>query len=137
VFGALAVLGAACSSEAAGEGAMAIDVTVPSDGAQVGGSFDVEVNASVPFGEPDTGRHHLHVYFDGNTTEGDYLIIYDDGPFTVTDLGPGEHTIEARIANADHSLTDARDEITVTVGEGAGGSNRPTPPTSDDRGYDY
>jgi hypothetical protein len=111
----------------AGGGAeMTISVTEPTDGAEVGSPFDVEVDTSVDIGEPDTGLHHVHLYYDGNTDEGDYDLVYDP-TFTVErELSPGEHTIEAVVANADHSLTDARDELTVTVGDaGAGGSGGP------------
>ena len=130
----LAPAGAACGDDddtteaGAGSGGdeMTISVTEPTDGAEVGSSFDVEVDTSVDIGEPDTGLHHVHLYYDGNTDEGDYDLVYDP-TFTVErELSPGEHTIEAVVANADHSLTDARDELTVTVGDaGAGGSGGP------------
>ncbi len=104
------------------DGEMTISVTEPADGTEVGTPFEVEVDAGVEVGEPDTGLHHVHLYYDGNTQEGDYDVVYEP-TFTVDrDLGPGEHTIEAVVANADHSLTDARDEVTVTVGDAASGS---------------
>ncbi len=107
-------------SDSGSGGGMSISLTQPTDGADLGSPFDVEVDPSVDIGEPDTGLHHVHLYYDGNTQDGDYDLVYDP-TFTVDrDLGPGEHTIEAVIANADHSLTDARDEVTVTVGEGSG-----------------
>ena len=86
----------------------------------MGAEFDVEVDTSVDIGEPDTGLHHVHLYYDGNTADGEYDLVYEP-EFTVDRLDPGEHTIEAVIANADHSLTDARTEVTVTVGDAAGG----------------
>jgi hypothetical protein len=136
-----------------GDGDMTISIADPGDGAQVGPSFDVTVDSSVPLGEPDTGRHHVHLYYDGNTAEGEYDIVYGTTA-TVDRLDPGEHTIEAVIANPDHSTTDARDEITVTVGDEAGASGNgsggssgggatttTTPTTMDDSGgdsgYDY
>jgi hypothetical protein len=108
-----------------GGGDMTIDIVEPADAAAVGSSFDVEVDPSVDIGEPDTGLHHVHLYYDGNTAEGEYDILYEPR-FTVDRLDPGEHTIEAVIANADHSLTDARTEITVTVGDAAGGGTGTT-----------
>lgn len=140
----LAAAAAACGddgntteADAGGSGGsddLAISVTEPADGAEVGNPFDVAVDTSVDLGEPDTGLHHVHLYYDGNTDEGDYDLVY--GPTFTVDrtLDPGEHTIEAVIANADHSLTDARDEITVMVGEaGAGaGSGGGTPDQPDD-----
>jgi hypothetical protein len=134
---AVALAGAACGDAAGGESGISVAISAPNDGAEVGESFDVHFDASVPLGEPDTGRQHLHLYFDGNTTEGEYAIVYDDAPFTITELGPGEHTIEARVANADHSVTDARDEITVTVGADDGGPDQQPPAASDDAQSDY
>jgi hypothetical protein len=116
---------AAGSGGGGGGGDMTIDIVEPADAGAVGSSFEVEVDPSVDIGEPDTGLHHVHLYYDGNTAEGEYDIVYEPR-FTVDRLDPGEHTIEAVIANADHSLTDARTEITVTVGDAAGGGTGTT-----------
>jgi hypothetical protein len=78
----------------------------------------------------------VHLYYDGNTADGEYDIVYGTTA-TVDRLDSGEHTIEAVIANADHSTTDARDEITVTVGGESGGSGDATTTTTDDSGGDY
>jgi len=98
------------------------------------------VDTSVDIGEPDTGLHHVHLYYDGNTAEGEYDLVYEPR-FTVDRLDPGEHTIEAVIANADHSLTDARTEISVMVGDAAGGgpatTSDATTDTTADSGYGY
>jgi hypothetical protein len=122
------------TSTSAGEagGDMTVSIAEPTGGAAVGRSFEVAVDSSVPLGEPDTGRHHIHLYYDGNTADGEYDIVYGSSA-TVERLDPGEHTIEAVIANGDHSLTDARDEITVTVGDdaGASGGGATTSTTSD------
>lgn len=118
-----------------GSGDITIEITGPSDGDQVDSSgFEVAVDSSVPIDEPDTGEHHVHLYYDGNTADGEYDIVYEDS-FTVDRLDEGEYTVEAYIANADHSLTDARDEITVQVGGGAstGGSDGSDDPDP----YDY
>ena len=126
------------SDSGGGGGDLTISIADPTDGATVEPGFQVEVDPSVDIGEPDTGLHHVHLYYDGNQSDGEYDIVYSaDEPWTVDrDLGPGEHTIEAFIANADHSLTDATDEVTVMVGEGAGGGGTTT--TASDGGpYDY
>jgi hypothetical protein len=151
---ALTLLAAACSdddddtvaaeggSDSGGgggnDGDMTISIATPADGATVDPGFQVEIDPSVDVGEPDTGLHHVHLYYDGNQSDGEYDIVYSvDEPWTVDrDLSAGEHTIEAVIANADHSLTDASDEITVTVGEGAGDGGTDTT-ESDGGGYDY
>jgi hypothetical protein len=130
------------ATTAAGSGSsdMTISIADPAEDTQVGGSFDVTVDSSVPLGEPDTGRHHVHLYYDGNTAEGEYDIVYGTTA-TVDRLDAGEHTIEAVIANPDHSTTDARDEITVTVGDEAGtsgnGGAATTTTTADDSVGEY
>ena len=158
VLAALALLTASCSDDdtvagdpgaetggggdsgggGGGDGDMAVSIADPADGATVEPGFQVEVDPSVDVGEPDTGLHHVHLYYDGNQSDGEYDIVYSvDEPWTIDrDLSPGEHTIEAFIANADHSLTDASDKITVTVGEGAGSGGTDT--TESDGGpYGY
>lgn len=148
--GAFALVAAGCgddgdSTEAGSGGGgdePTISLTQPDDGGTVGDSFDVEVDTDVPIGEPDTGRHHVHLYYDGNTQEGEYDVVYEP-TFTVDGLEPGEHTVEAVVANADHSLTDARDEVTVTVGDSSAGGGSGTTTESDetdpgaDSPYDY
>jgi hypothetical protein len=156
VLAALALLAAACSGDddddtvagdtgagsdsggGGGEGDLTISIADPTDGATVEPGFRVEVDPSVDIGEPDTGLHHVHLYYDGNQSDGEYDLVYSaDEPWTVDrDLAPGEHTIEAFIANADHSLTDASDEVTVMVGEGAGGGGTTTTASEGDP-YDY
>jgi hypothetical protein len=98
---------------------LTIDLAQPADGDEVGDTFDVELDSSVELGEPDTGLHHVHLYYDGETADGEYDLVYGTSFTVERDLGEGEHTVEAVIANADHSLTDARDEVTVTVGGAA------------------
>ncbi|HEX7094829.1 MAG TPA: hypothetical protein VF183_03035 [Acidimicrobiales bacterium] len=109
-----------------------VAIVSPVDGQQVPATFDVDLDVSIPIGEPDTGLNHVHIYYDGNTEEGEYGIAYDD-TFTVEGLEPGQHTLEAVIANADHSVTDTRSgEITVEVADGGamdGGAPGPTTAT--------
>ncbi len=117
----LALVGAACGDDSSGASTIdTIEVTTPADGATVGESFDVDVDTSAPIGEPDTGRQHLHFYYDVEPGAEDYDIVYDV-PFTTRDLSPGEHTIHAVVANSDHSITGVRQELTVTVEPGATG----------------
>jgi hypothetical protein len=135
---AFALVLAACGggSSASSAGPASIRITAPANGATVARRFTVTLDPSVAIGEPDTGRHHVHLYYDGNrtTNQADYDIAYRTS-FTVTRLAPGEHTIEAVIANADHSVTDAHTEITVTVSASGGGDGaRATTTTAP---YDY
>jgi hypothetical protein len=143
---AVLVLATACSDDdgtvaagsGGGDGDLTIAIAEPADGATVEPGFPVEVDPGVEIGEPDTGRHHVHIYYDGNRSDGEYDIVYDvDEPWTVErDLTPGTHTVEAFIANADHSLTEASDEITVTVGEAQDGGGADDP-GSDGGGFGY
>ena len=131
---ALVLVTSACggNSSATQAGSASIRISAPADGATVGREFTLTLDPSVPIGEPSTGRHHVHVYYDGNrsTDPADYGIAYDKS-FTVSGLADGPHTIEAVIANADHSLTDARTEIDVTVSS-SGADDAPTTTTTPD-----
>jgi hypothetical protein len=100
--------------------ALSVSIDEPTDGADVGGQFTVRMTPNVDVGAPDTGLHHLHLYYDGDTDDGDFDMVFSDTA-TVSGLAPGEHVIEAVIVNSDHSLTDARAEITVNVTEAVSG----------------
>jgi hypothetical protein len=131
----VALVAAACGDDASGADTIGtIEVAAPADGATVGRSFDLRVDTDAPIGEPDTGRQHLHVYYDVDPGAEDYDIVYSL-PFTTRDLAPGEHTIRVVVANSDHSITDVRDTFRVTVepdsGDG-GSSEQPAPPDSSD-----
>jgi hypothetical protein len=103
-------------------GGLSIAIDEPADGADVSGEFAVSMTPSVEVGEPDTGLHHIHLYYDGATGEGEYDMVFGDSTTVTRELEPGEHTIEAVIVNADHSPTDARTSITVNVtGSAPGG----------------
>ena len=137
VLSTVAVLTAACGSDdSSGDDApRSVEITAPADGDTVGSSFDVELGLNFDIGEPDTGRDHVHLYYDGNMAEGEYGIAYSD-TFTVNDLPPGPHRIQAVVAHADHSLTDTRSaEITITVGDAGEGSAAPTTASDGDGGY--
>lgn len=137
------------SGEDGGDGGgddLSLDIVSPAEGDPVGESFDLEIDSSVDLGEPDTGLHHVHVFYDGNEDDGEYDLVYEESFTVERQLGEGEHTVRAVLANADHSLTDASDEVTVTVG-GAGGGSGGSVTTGgsdstgttegDDGGYDY
>lgn len=98
-----------------------VEITTPGDGGEVGASFDVELSSSEDLGDTDTGKKHVHLYYDSGTDGDDYDVVTSSSFTVERDLGEGEHTITAALANADHSLTGAEDEVTVTVGAGGGG----------------
>jgi hypothetical protein len=123
----IALLAAACGSDdgsnngaaAGGDGENQLSISSPSDGAEVTVPFNLEFSSAVPLGAPDTGEHHVHVYFDGN--DADYEVVSTDS-FQVTDLSDGDHTITASLRNADHSAAGSDVTIAVTVTGGGGDS---------------
>ena len=141
----IAMVAAACSDAAGGNaGEQTIAIASPADGATVSIPFDVQLESSVPIGEPETGNHHAHLYFDTDTNAADYDIVYSTSWQVTRDLAPGEHTIIVALANPDHSLAGPTREIHVTVsadgGSGDGGAPapaNPAAPTSDPGGFPY
>ena len=144
----LALLGAACGSSGdggssgtdAGAGAGdALTISAPSDGAEVSVPFTLELESADPLGAPETGNHHVHVFFDGD--ESAYEVVTSDS-FEITDLAPGDHTVTASLRNADHSPvgTDVTIDVTVAGGGGgskSGGGDDDTGGGSDDTNYGY
>lgn len=128
-----AIVVAACSSSGGGTQAGAdqqatIAFAAPTDGAQVTVPFDVQLDSSVPLGEPETGDHHAHLYFDTGTASADYDIVYGTTAQVTRPLAPGQHTIIVAMANADHSLAGPEQTITITVGDGGGTDGSGTSP---------
>jgi hypothetical protein len=123
---------AACSSgsQSGGGGqAATISFAAPANGAQVTIPFGVQLDSSVPLGQPETGNHHAHLYFDTGTDAADYDIVYGNTWQVTRPLAPGKHTIIVALANPDHSLAGPTQTITVTVGGGAGGTGGSGGPT--------
>jgi hypothetical protein len=121
----LALVAAACGGDddsASGSStARSVTIVDPASGGQVGSSFAVTLQPSVPIGEPDTGRMHVHLHFDGSP---DYEIVYET-THMVSGLTPGMHRVQAVLANPDHSETDVRSpEVTFEV-TGPGSSGQP------------
>lgn len=130
---AVALVAAACGGATQGGGAPG-DATIgfasPADGSSVTIPFDVQLDASVPLGDPESGNHHAHLYFDSSTDSNDYDIVYGTSWQVTRALAPGEHTIIVALANPDHSLAGPTREVHVTVA-GDGGEVAPTPSPSD------
>jgi hypothetical protein len=135
---ALALVVGACDAYAQGAGGgsssggdLTLTLAAPADGAKVSIPFDVTIESNVAIGAPESGNHHVHLYFDGATASGDYDIVYSNTVQVTRELTPGEHTIVASLRNADHSAAGPSQTITVVVGgsSGAGGPS-PTAPTA-------
>lgn len=118
VFGvvALALVLTACGEDSSPEttrsGGPTVSIDSPADGDEVAVPFTLELSASVVIGPPESGNHHVHIFFDGN--EDDYQVVATD-TFEIEALEPGTHTITVSLRNPDHSDAGAQDEISVTV----------------------
>jgi hypothetical protein len=132
---AVAVLGAGLLSgcgdqssagSSSGSDSPSVTITSPSEGDTVGSDFMVKWDSNVSLGDPDTGKHHIHIFVDGATS--DYTVVGGNS-FEVTGLSPGDHTVDVTLQNADHSSAGAEDQVDVTV-SGAGGSNSPSDDSS-------
>ncbi|MGW2092934.1 hypothetical protein [Promicromonospora sukumoe] len=113
--------GSSDGSGGGGAGGMTLEITSPDDGATVEVPFTVDLSSSEDLGPTESGKHHVHVYFDGDDQE--YLVVEGDS-VEVTDLPAGEHEIDASLRNADHSAAGVETKIDVTVGSaGSGGGS--------------
>lgn len=128
------VLGACNAASSPGNGAgggnLTIDVTSPTDGAQVSIPFSVTVQSNAPIGPPESGNHHAHLYFDTGIDSSSYDLVYSNTVQVTRPLSPGKHTIIAALANPDHSLVGPTKTFTVTVtggGSGGGGGSSAGP----------
>jgi Family of unknown function (DUF6130) len=107
------------AGSSSGSDSPSVSITSPSDGDTVGSDFMVIWNSNVSLGDPDTGKHHIHIFVDGATS--DYTVVGGDS-FEVKGLSPGEHTVDVTLQNADHSPAGAEDQVDVTV-SGSGTSS--------------
>ncbi|MEV0800696.1 hypothetical protein AB0I34_23610 [Kribbella sp. NPDC050281] len=142
----------ACGSddESAGAGGMSLSIAQPAKDATVSLPFKVKVDAGVPLGPTESGKHHVHLWLDNHAN--DYLVVESDtaeitsgqkATLSGKPLGvsPGKHTIHVSLRNANHSAAGVDTEIAVNVGTGAGAA--PTtaapsePETSSEDPYDY
>lgn len=121
----LASLLAACGNGggSADAGGMSVSIVEPTKDATVSVPFTVKVDASVPLGATETGRHHVHLWFDDKAD--DYTVVESETT-EVTDLPRGEHTLHISLRNANHSAAGAEAEIPVRVGTGS----EPAPATT-------
>jgi len=128
-----ALVAAACGGSGGSGGGKSnptLSISAPADGATTAVPFTVKVKSSVPLGKPDTGRHHVHIWFDGKQDK--YTIGYSDR-VQITDVSAGQHKMTVSLRNPNHSSAGVDKTVTVTV---SGGNPAPTSsPTSDDYGY--
>lgn len=116
-------------------GDLTLGIAGPADGAEVSIPFEVTLASNVVLGAPESGNHHVHLYFDTGTDSSDYDLVYGPSVQVTRELAPGEHTIIASLRNADHSDAGPSQTITVVI-EDAGGGATPVPATTPiDLGY--
>lgn len=120
-------------SSAGGDSGLSVTVVEPVSGAAVAVPFTVKVDSSVPLGPTESGKHHVHIWFDDN--EADYLVVESD-TVQITDTPAGQHTMHVSLRNANHSPAGAEATTPVTIGGGPGGSTTPaSSPTTNPYGY--
>jgi hypothetical protein len=116
-------------------GGMSVAIASPAKDAKVSVPFTVQVDAGVPLGPTDSGKHHVHLWFDNDANN--YAVVesntVDIKPGLkalsgkTLQLSPGEHTIHVSLRNANHSAAGAETEIKVDV-TGSGPATGPTTP---------
>jgi hypothetical protein len=125
-----------------GDDGPSVEILQPADGDTISVPFSLEVDSSEELGTTDTGRHHVHIFFDGDDSS--YEVIEDDNrePREITEdspavegLEPGEHVLNISLRNADHSPAGAEAEVTVNVEDPA--SPAGDPDDSESPMYEY
>lgn len=123
----LAACGDDSDSAGAAQGGLSVSVLEPADGATVTVPFTIKVKSSVPLGPTESGRHHVHIWFDGN--EDEYQVVESDS-LQVTNLPAGEHSVHVSLRNANHSPAGADAQTMLVVGGGDGAPAATTPPAA-------
>lgn len=111
-----------------GSGGKTVTIKEPTDGATISIPFTLTVDSSVELGTTDSGKNHVHLFFDGDDSkyevvESDSMEITDASP-AVKGLSPGEHELDISLRNADHSAAGFDTKIMVNV-NGGGGDQSP------------
>jgi hypothetical protein len=142
VLSALVLLVAGCGGSSddsgggggSGGGGLTLKIVEPTDGTSVTTPFTVKVDSGVPLGTTESGKHHIHVWFDDNANQ--YQVVEADNVQVDSGkLSSGQHTIHASLRNANHSAAGAEAETTVMVT--SGGAPAPASSPSDTGGYGY
>jgi hypothetical protein len=133
IFAAMLLAGATgCGSDAGGAGSggsggsgQKVTINEPADGSSISIPFTLRLDSSVELGSTESGKHHVHLYFDGDDSkyeviESETVKITDASP-AVAGLKAGEHKLNISLRNADHSAAGFDTSITVRTGSGGGG----------------
>lgn len=139
VLGVILLVGATgCGNEAADAGSgseQKVTINEPTDGASIAIPFTLRLDASVELGPPESGNHHVHLYFDDDDSkyeviESENVKITDASP-AVKGLDSGEHKLNISLRNADHSAAGFETSVTVQTGSGGGSGGGGEQPTDD------
>jgi hypothetical protein len=119
----------ACGSndESASAGGMSLSIAEPAKDAAVSLPFKVKVDAGVPLGPTESGKHHVHLWLDNHAN--DYLVVESDTAEITSGqkatlsgkplgISTGTHTIHVSLRNANHSAAGVETEIPVNIGAG-------------------
>jgi hypothetical protein len=115
---------AGAGSTSSGDGAKKVTIKEPADGAAIDIPFTLRLDSGVELGSTDSGKDHVHLYFDGDDSkyevvESDSMQITGKSP-AVEGLKPGKHELDISLRNADHSAAGFDTSITVNVNGGGG-----------------
>lgn len=119
-------------------GGNTVSIAEPADGSSVQMPFKVKVNSGVELGPTESGKHHVHLYFDGNDSK--YEVVESDtvevsqSSKSAAGLSPGKHEVNISLRNANHSPAGAETKIMVDIGGSGGGAPQPAPTSG---GYGY
>jgi len=89
-----------------------LTILEPIAGSIVSVPFTLHLSSSVLLGDPATGRHHVHAYFDDQTKN--YLLV-DFDISQINQAPAGKHTLHLLLRNADHSSSGLETQIELTI----------------------
>lgn len=90
----------------------ALTLLSPGDGDVVTVPFEVQVSTSAALGPPESGLHHLHIWFgDDAATQ----VIGEDRIVRITNAPSGEHVMHVSLRHADHTAAGADLSVRLTI----------------------
>jgi hypothetical protein len=106
---------------------LTLKILEPRSGAAVTTPFLLKVESNVPLGRVATGEHHIHIWFDDNSS--DYSMIQGDSDMIVS-APPGHHVMHVSLVEPNHKPTGVQTSVTLDITLGVQPS-----PSDDDGSY--
>jgi hypothetical protein len=105
-----------------GDGEFTLEIVSPSDGAEVGLPFTIELSTNAELGPPDSGLQHAHVFVDGDMSNFEIIDseaweIDADSPI-LAGVEAGERVLNVTLHTANHEPLGAEHEVTIQLTEG-------------------